>query len=95
MTHAIWKYVLDSTYGGDEVVLMPSGAKILSVAEQDGALVLWAKVDTSTAALAGRRIYVRPTGQAYAPCNETFVGTCLFMGGRYVVHVFDGGEVAP
>ena len=85
---AVWKYILDVT--DTQHVPMPRGAELLAVACQHGRLVLWARVEP-TSALVNRFIYVCGTGNP-APIAARFVGTAVMADGALVWHVFDGGE---
>lgn len=90
----IWKYQLPA--GDDAVDLMfPEDPVILSVAEQDGALVMWAQVD-DTRPERPRRIFMCGTGRALNITEAVgrgarFIGTAVMRGGL-VWHVYDGGE---
>ncbi len=65
----IYKYPLDLTE--EQQVPMPSGAEVLTVQDQGGSLVLWAKVDPS-ARLIGRRIFCHGTGHTMQPKPSGF-----------------------
>ena len=82
----IWKFKLEIT--DVQVVRMPAGAKILSVANQDGNLCLWAMVHTESPNV-DRKIEILGTGNPIplyrAP--RTFIGTAII--GRFVWHVFE------
>ncbi len=91
MGHSIWKYSLKLT--DCQVIEMPKGARLLSVAEQHGILCLWALVDT-TADKTDRSIVLIGTGHFAPAPNDpfTYVGSTLSDGGNFVWHVFDAGE---
>lgn len=90
----IWKHQLPA--GDDAVDLMlPADPVILSVAEQNGALMMWAQVD-DTRASRPRRIFMCGTGRALSITEAVgrgarFVGTVPMRNGL-VWHVYDGGE---
>ena len=88
MSNAIWKYQLHLT--DRQSVEMPSGAKILSVAEQEETLCLWALVDTKAPFYEMRQIEIVGTGNpipSLAPPQErTFIGTVVTQ--PFVWHVF-------
>lgn len=90
----IWKHQLPA---GDDLVdlMLPADPVILSVAEQNGALMMWAQVD-DTRPRRARRIFMCSSS---SPLNVTeavgrgarFVGTVPMRNGL-VWHVYDGGE---
>lgn len=90
--HTIHKYTLNAL--GANIVHMPWTADLLSVAvQEDGALRLWALVDTSAKTVA-REIHVFGTGHEITPPlrgSLKYVGTVHTPAG-YVWHVFDNGE---
>lgn len=73
----------------DQHVVMPAGARILTVGVQNGDVVLWAECDDDHAWL-GRQIIVTMTGGT-PPDNAVYVGTFQLdsPGGRFVGHVYD------
>lgn len=87
--NTIWKYELEIA---SQQVSIPKGAKILSVANQDGEICLWALVDQH-APTEERSIEVIGTGwdlkRDYKSIASelTFIGTVLV--GSYVWHVFE------
>lgn len=83
----IWKFNLP-THGRTSVE-MPIGAKLLTVQEQRGELMLWACVDPRTR-VAPWRFDVRMTGEAWRGDIGTYVGTVQL--GPYVAHVFSLGN---
>lgn len=78
----IWRY--DIVHGG--IILIPAGAKVLSLARVRGALKLWAQVDPAIPKVK-RRIHIIPTGGAVDPEWE-FAGTATQPRGADVWHVF-------
>lgn len=86
---SIYKYVLPI---GDIVpVTMPEHAVLLSVAEQNGALCLWAEVDPSNREVT-REIRLRGTGHPLGD-EGRYVGTVAMTYGL-VWHVYDQPEKA-
>ena len=82
----IWKYPLTVT--DYQSVRMPKGAEILSVADQQGELCVWALVD-SDAELEDRMFYIFGTGNSFnevIPMN--FLGSV--QQNVFVWHVFVG-----
>lgn len=80
---AIWKYPLDVT--DQQTVGMPAAAQVLSVADQAGALTVWALVDTE-AAIEPRRFWIVGTGRPMPVSGATFLGSV--QQGPFVWHVF-------
>ena len=85
--NTIHKYELDRRY---QSVPMPEGARILSVHDQRGHACVWALVD-DTRPVKCRMIETYVTGAVDIPSPEDLIhlGTVLFEGGDYVVHVFE------
>lgn len=89
----VYKYQLKMT--AEQDIFLPYDAKILSVEEQRGNIVLYALVD-SDAPIKDiqdkRRIYIHGTGcKVYDPLAR-FIGTVKLRGGECMFHVF---EVTP
>lgn len=84
----IWKYPL--RIKDVNFVKMPEGAKVLSVAIQNGTLCLWAMVDTSQI-IKERAFKIIGTGHPINfddPASElSFIGTVI--DGQFVWHVFE------
>lgn len=83
--NTIHKYPL---FMGDEVaVMMPAGAKVLHVGEQEGGLTLWAQVDQSQPF--ERRVFsIRGTGHPLGEVGR-FIGTVVMSYGL-VWHIYEG-----
>jgi hypothetical protein len=88
MADKIFKYPLMLD---DDFVEMPFGARILSVADQNGVLCLWAIV-CPEAATKQYKILVRGTGHPFTGEEGRFIGTVQQAGGRLVWHVFTAKE---
>lgn len=82
----VWKFSID--LGSDEPVLMPKGAQVLHVDNQDGALCVWALVDPHAPKVA-RGFVVVGTGHPVPAFRGRFLGTVLFAGGALVFHVWE------
>jgi hypothetical protein len=85
--YRIWKYDLQIT--DMQQVEMPKGAELLSVANQDGALRLWAKVDADKER-ESRYIEVIGTGNPIPQdmgVDRRFIGTAMLS--PFVWHVFE------
>lgn len=86
---AIWKYPLELQ--DRQIVQMPDGAELLHVADQDGVLCVWARVDEQRPPT-DRIIYVRGTGHPVERKADgeihRYVGSA--QQGYFVWHVFDG-----
>lgn len=83
----IFKYTLD---GSPVTISLPRGAKILSVAEQNERVVLWAMVDPKELALQERVIQIFGTGHPIEDAESlTFIGTVLMHKGKLVWHIFE------
>jgi len=85
MTRVVYKYLIPC-------MQLPEGARLLTVAEQDGKHYVW--VETDDAQLAGnirRDVCLVGTGQQVDP-GYTYVGTIHTTIGL-VWHVYDSGEI--
>lgn len=96
----IWKYTLLEAEalhpariarleGWRVAVEIPAGARLLQVANQAGAVVVWAQVD-ETAPRVRRAFALVETGKGMDPRTArdgTYLGT-VQQGAAYVVHVF-------
>lgn len=87
MKGAIWKFPLEVT--DDASVMMPIGAKILTVQVQNGTPCLWAHVNPK-ANQRLRRLRIHWTG--HECIADGYIGSFQFMHGSLVFHVFDDGE---
>jgi hypothetical protein len=98
MTRKVFRYRVELT--DEQVIAMPEGAEILSVARREGSRVvlgvgsheaveMWALVDP-TAPTEQRRFRVAGTGHPL-PSAETlmFLGTVQVAQGQLVFHVFE------
>lgn len=92
----IFKYPFRLDDDGVAKVSMPTGAKILKVAEQRGTICAWALVDTGDHMVRTRTFYIVGTGQEIRQ-QETFgrdavlqyMDTFLMLDGDFVWHVFE------
>jgi len=86
----IHKYKLHT--GGEQIIKIPQGAKILCVQKQGDDYSLWAEIDTN-ANLVPRTIVAYCTGEEI--CNSPFVEAkyiSTVQDGWFVVHFYDLGE---
>lgn len=88
MQATVWKQKLPAQPGVFEIEV-PSGAVLLSAREQYFSVVVYFQCDPA-AAKTRRAVALVATGSA-APTSEEarFLGTAMFDGGRYVLHVFE------
>lgn len=89
----IWKYELAIT--NRQLVFMPAGAEILSVANQSGTLCLWAMVNPSMEP-ENRCIEVVGTGNSVpedVEVSSKYIGTALVD--PFVWHVFEVVQPIP
>lgn len=87
MAKTIWKYELSVT--DEQSVMMPAGAKFLSVDRQGDWLCLWALVDPNKGKVR-RGLGIVGTGNPCPYERAQFVGTV--QAPPFVWHVFDLGE---
>lgn len=91
MPEVVWKYTLPKVMNDVE---MPSGATVLTVAEQDNEICLWARVDPA-AERETRTFQVVGTGHAELDGTETYLGSAQINNGNFVFHVFEPGGQGP
>jgi hypothetical protein len=85
----VWKFPLATA--DEQVVLMPEGAIILHVGEQQGQPCLWALV-APEAPMVDRHIIIRGTGHDVPRGVGAYVGSVV--GGSLVMHIFEA-DVTP
>lgn len=87
MAKTFYKFPLP--FHGKAAIVMPAGAEVRHVAEQNSVPQLWALVDTRQEATEQRCFYVAQTGEEL-PDFRSHIGTLLIgVGGEYVVHVME------
>jgi hypothetical protein len=87
----IYKYLLDVQ--DEQEVSLPVGARILSIAMQQGKLCLWAEVDPDpTLMLVNVPIYLYGIEHPIdvPPNKRRFICTLLLNEGSLVLHAFEG-----
>lgn len=93
----IWKYNLKADWDGfsasweyQNEIMMPKGAKILSVAVQAQQPVIWALVDPDQPK-ENRAVYVVSTGEDLREgfSGRRFIGTFMFGNDGIILHVFE------
>ncbi|MDD5487265.1 MAG: hypothetical protein PHW65_06910 [Dehalococcoidales bacterium] len=83
----IYKYTLQIE--DKQTLKLPEGSKILSVAEQNNSIVLYALVNTATENAEHVSVIIHGTGhQANDVDGCTFLGTVKLYGGDLMFHVF-------
>ena len=87
----VYKYPL-ALRDGKQTIAMPSGARVLTVADQRGEPTLWAQVDTDSQ-VCSRAFVVVGTGH---PISTRYGDSLIYVGtafcGGFVWHVY---EVTP
>ena len=83
---SVYKYPLQIS--ALNIVQMPSGARVLHVADQAGVTTVWALVDPEVEKVVNRYFWVFGTGQPIDdPDPLAYLGTS--MAGGFVWHVFE------
>lgn len=72
-----------------QTVVMPHGAKVLTVQMQHEMPCLWAEVDPQIIAVETRTFGIIGTGCADIPANAQYIGTVQQFGGNLVWHVYE------
>jgi len=89
MTSVVWKFTLPGP--GTGPIDMPVGAKCLVAREQKGNVCLWALVDIDLQPTEKRWFSVVEAETAMVLDGAKYLGTAVFDGGDYVLHVFEVG----
>lgn len=87
MSRTIHKYNLLPGEPG-YCLMLPEGAKVLAIGNQNELLMLWAEVDPD-AALEPRHFVTYSTGHPMPDDPGTYIGTTIFMSGSLVWHVYE------
>lgn len=84
----IYKYELELK--DEQEILLPTGAEILSAAEQKGKIVIYALVDNEIKTEEIFEFVIRGTGHPvfFHTDNYKFIGTVKLMDGALMFHVF-------
>lgn len=83
----IFKYPIEVT--DEQVVLLPTGAKILTIQSQGDIPCIWALVDPTAPRNEAVNIRIHGTGHDVPDSeNLEYVNTFQMMGGRLVFHSF-------
>lgn len=85
MKNAIWKYPLGP---GQNIIMMPQGAKALAVQVQDHQPTLWALVEPD-AILADHEFHVVATGEEFDASRWRHISTFQLRGGALIFHAFE------
>ena len=83
---AVFKYALK--VADEQKLTLPANAEILSVANQNENIVLYALVDTTVRELRNHTIYIYGTGHVVCGEDIAFIGTVVLHSGRLMFHVF-------
>lgn len=84
----VYKYPLD--IHDEVVVMMPKGARVLSVQVQNGSPCLWAAVDPNELTLEERWFRIAGTGYPIQDdVVDGFIWTIQMYDGKLVFHVFE------
>ena len=86
MARSIWKFPIK--IDDHQVIPVPNGAKIRSVAVQGETVCLWAEVDPNEP-IFGRDIFVYGTGHPMPDDPGTFIGSVMLHGGALVFHIYE------
>jgi hypothetical protein len=92
MRRIIYKYELE--IGDEQVRRIPRNSRLLSIANQQEKLCVWAEIDADARAVPpydNYKFFIRGTGHVFednALLQPTFLGTVLMAGGSLVWHVY-------
>ena len=78
-----------------QILMVPRGAEFLTAAVQRNSICVWYKCDPDNP-MVPCKIAIIPTGHI-PPKSALYLGTCMFMDGAVVLHVFEvlGGHSNP
>jgi hypothetical protein len=88
MPRCVWKFPLEHRH---TIVLMPKGAKVLTVHEQHGKIGLWAEVDPYADHEKREFIRVPTGGNQDITDHHRYIGTVFLEGGKLVWHIYEVG----
>lgn len=87
MKETVYKYPLEIE--DEQVVLLPTGARILTVQQQNNNIFLWALVNPTSPNEQAITIRIHGTGHAISDSDELeYINTVQLYGGKLVFHVF-------
>lgn len=87
MKETVYRYPLETK--NEQVVLLPTGARILTVQQQNNNIFLYALVNPTYQNDQAFTIRIYGTVQEISDSDELeYINTVLLYGGRLVVHVF-------
>jgi len=89
----IWKFELPDFVVQKVILILPGGAKILSVVELKGNIAIYVQVNPDATAVQREFVFVMTGTPLELPEKAVFIGTVVLENGDYVLHVFDLGEV--
>jgi len=92
VVYAIFKYAVPTK--GVALVAMPKGARILRIEVQAESTQCWAIVDQRQPLVQRRFLGFTPGSELPSGDPGKYIGTVLYEGGSFVLHWFDGGEIA-
>lgn len=87
MKETVYKYSLEIK--DEQMVLLPIGARILTVQQQNNNIFLWALVNSTASEEQAFTIRIHGTGHAISDSDELeYINTVQLYGGKLVFHVF-------
>ena len=87
MKETVYKYPLEIE--DEQVVLLPTGARILTVQQQNNNIFLWALVNPTSPNAQAFTIRIHGTGHSISNSDELeYINTVQLYGGKLVFHVF-------
>jgi len=90
--NVVWKYVLLAP--AQQTISMPCVSRILSVAQQNGQVVMYVMVDDKEQMMCARHIEVVGTGDQFSyNVLWKFIGTVMTCNDARVWHVFENHSV--
>ena len=85
-----WQFFLGPGLGSEHRLEMPLGAKVLTVAVQNGLPTLWARVPDADAPRELRRfVFVGTGNEGELRASDEYLGTVQLAEGRLVLHIFE------
>ena len=89
----IWKYPMQVSpfaANGGQVFQVPAGAIVRHCGVQEpGVVAVWMEIPDTSAATEERWFRYFGTGFALQGDDLTYLGTALFLGGAFVLHVYE------
>jgi hypothetical protein len=83
----IYKYELKAL--DNQSIMLPEGAKILSVQTQYETPCIWVELNTELPSTVSHDFEIYGTGHTMPDCDRTYIGSFQLQGGALVFHLYE------